>query len=299
MKFRTSFPLRGKNGFVQFSAFTLIELLVVIAIIAILAAMLLPALNKAKEAAQRTACLNNEKQLQLAWTMYADDNADHVVPNFKGNGQPAANSCWVGGCMDPGATGANATDITNIALIENQLLFRYVKDTGSYKCPADKLPDPRAGNNTIRDRSYSMNSYINSGTDEGAADGGLEGKTQFSYYVNVKKTSDVRFPQPVSAFVFVHEAEFSIDDGDFGFSPSGLGPNGQADVPGAPCNEWLNIPETAAHRGSNFSFADGHVEFHTWVNPDTYAITAIKTTATGPSYADIRWVENVTALPDK
>ncbi|HAV63935.1 MAG TPA: hypothetical protein DCY13_16410, partial [Verrucomicrobiales bacterium] len=57
------------------------ELLVVIAIIAVLAGLLLPALGRSKEKGQRIACLNNIRQLTLAWTMYADDHEGRLVPN--------------------------------------------------------------------------------------------------------------------------------------------------------------------------------------------------------------------------
>jgi prepilin-type processing-associated H-X9-DG protein len=103
------------------------------------------------------------------------------------------------------------------------------------------------------------------------------------YTVN-KKLTGIRTPGPSSAMVFLEEAPFSIDDGDFGCSPSGL--------PGyGPVDEWFNVP-ALVHRGANFTFADGHVEFHHWVNPETYAINSINYIDVNSDHADLRWIQN-------
>lgn len=257
--------------------FTLIELLVVIAVIAILAAVLLPVLEGSKLRAQRTQCLGNLRQLQASWLIYCNEYNDNLPNNPK---LPATNSgpAWVYGNME------DPPDAANLDLIRAGQIYSYCGSVGVYSCPTSyNLPDNRQSPPILyRVRSYSMNCYMN-GQDIGSSHEGLPAGL---YTVNTK-LSGVRTPGPSSAMVFVEEVPFSIDDGDFGFSPSGL--------PGyGPINDWFNIP-AMVHRGSNFTFADGHVEFHRWVDSATYGIDTTVYLDLSPDQADLRWVQNAVA----
>jgi len=149
-------------------AFTLIELLVVIAIIAILAAMILPALARAKQKTQGIYCMNNTKQLTLAWNMCSGDNNDTLPPNSDGGqcGQMASTAAWVAGWMDfTGGQPAGAA--TNISMLINHDLYPYgaylgpyIKNFASFRCPADKSTTAIGRQQLPRVRSVSMNNYV-------------------------------------------------------------------------------------------------------------------------------------------
>jgi prepilin-type N-terminal cleavage/methylation domain-containing protein/prepilin-type processing-associated H-X9-DG protein len=228
--------------------FTLIELLVVIAIISVLIAVAVPALSKARSLAQSAGCLNNLRQLQVCWLMYANDHDGTLPPNMciyeLTTGQPYPgvnlNLTWCAG---------NARTDTNTANIERGYLFPYNRSVGIYHCPADKS---RVGASSIRrTRSYNMSQSIN----------GIRFTGELAAAIpTFQKLTRIRHPEPVDLFVFIDVHEDSIVDSLFGIP-----------IPGSPFDGiWYDLPANRHGNGCNLSFADGHVEHWKWVVPKVF-----------------------------
>ena len=230
--------------------FTLIELLVVIAIIAILAAMLLPALSKAKQRAQAIYCMNNLKQVMIAWLMYSHDNKDSIVSAQHGgqaqggNFDPLIGPAWVSGWLDWTTSGDN---IRTDFLINDRYarIAPYVsKAVTVFKCPADNfLSAPqRALRWTGRVRSLSGNI--------GVGPGNAEAGPWSTIYKHYTKVTQLQYPGPVDTWVFIDEHPDSIND------PGFFNPNNATTI--------VDTPATYHNGACGLAFADGHAEVHKW-----------------------------------
>jgi prepilin-type N-terminal cleavage/methylation domain-containing protein/prepilin-type processing-associated H-X9-DG protein len=263
--------------------FTLIELLVVIAIIAIMAGMLLPVLSRAKSKAQGIYCLNNTKQLAMAWILYADDHQGRLAYNLGGDARSRTvaqrtNLNWVNNVMTWGLEDENTNILT---ITEASLGFYASRAVNIYRCPSDRAlsPSQREEGWAGRVRSYSMNAMV--------GDAGSLSQTGVNqnnpHYVQFFSISSI--PTPAKIFVFLDEHADSINDGYF--------------IDKAYSKEWFDLPASYHNGAAGLSFADGHAETHRWLfaatrqpvrahnNPPLLPFTVPKTDT-----ADLDWIIN-------
>jgi len=266
-------------------AFTLIELLTVIAIIGVLAAILLPALSRARDRSQGILCLNNTRQLLLAWVLYADDHEGMLPYNLQMAGSANRTPLnWVNNVMTWGLD----SDNTNLETITKASLGPYVVGMASiYRCPSDRaLSDTqRSAGWSQRIRSYSMNGMV--------GDAGVISSNGISSinpaYKQFFKMDQI--PHPTDIFVFLDEHPDSIDDGYFANkdTPAAAG------IYSVALDEWQNLPASYHNRSTSFSFADGHATLHHWTKPTTYRPAAahaahLPIQVSSDENADFDWV---------
>jgi prepilin-type N-terminal cleavage/methylation domain-containing protein len=271
--------------------FTLVELLVVIAIIAILAALLLPAISQAKFKAQGLQCMNNHRQLCLAWRMYTDDNREWLPFASENPWDPSSyGSAWITGTLDfnPGNESNWNPDLT----IKKSPLWIYCGNNLSiWKCPSDRSGVTVTNQFKPRVRSMSMNIFLGGW-------GGTDGNwgPVFNAYKIYRNQSELAIPGPTKVFVFLDMREDSIDMGNFGTRMAGWPDNPSL-------FGFYDLPGFYHHYACGFSFADGHAEIHRWRDsrtmPPLVSGGMVYDSFSSPDNPDVAWLQDHASRPVK
>ena len=262
------------------NAFTLVELLVVIAIIAILAAILMPVLAAAKQKALIAECLNNQKQLAMAWKLYADENNDYIV-----GANCNAKSDWR---ISPAGTGFVIPSIPSIIPTSpsqnrslNEFLdvqgfmqgglYPYCKNADVIHCAADRR-SYIAGYT-----AYDSYSIVN----------GMDGSSSTSYpQPSFTKESSIR--HPCEKFVFLEENDprnqsagpYTVNENINSWC---LPISGTTVPPNWSGLTWWDCPAAYHVVGETFNFVDGHAEMHKWLDAATIALGNDMNSSSKPS----------------
>ena len=248
----------------------------VIAMIAVLAALLLPALMAARRAAWRTGCVNNQRQLALAWSMYAADHAEVLPLNGYGSeSELGERRMWV-----LGNTHLDPQGFTNRAWLldpRRASFATYVTAAGTYRCPADRSRVEIGGRLFAKTRSYALNAAMNGAVPDLWVH--LGGRRLF------EKTGDVAASAPSELLTFLDVAPGNVCHAAFvvhrGFFT----------------DLFYHVPSAGHGVQGALAFADGHVGARRWLDARTLEEARQEWmpdhwTIYHPGSVDLRWLRD-------